>query len=98
MYRLAYIRLLVAYMLKSYMRFELWQQPPHAIEWKCRLLAAASCRCSTAPLPCRLRSFGAEVMSQLPEVLQFETWWHEKGQLQKQSIDFHTASKEFHIR
>jgi hypothetical protein len=38
------------------------------------------------------------VTSHLPEVLQFETWWHEKGQLQKQSIDFHTASKEFHVR
>jgi hypothetical protein len=71
---------------------------PHATEWLCCLLAAAHCRCSTAPLPCRLQSFGAEVTSQLPAVLQFETWWHEKGQLQKQSIDFHTASKEFHIR
>lgn len=59
-----------------------------------------SCRCSTAPLalPGRLRSFSAEVTSLLPEVLQFETWWHEKGQLQKQSIDFHTASKEFRVR
>lgn len=67
------------------------QSPPLLVERR---------RCSTAPLalPGRLRSFSAEVTSLLPEVLQFETWWHEKGQLQKQSIDFHTASKEFRVR